>query len=286
MILRMGELKIPEEFQFSATSLQDFEDCRFRFWLRYIQQVAWPAVPSEPALEVERRMQLGSRFHQLLQAYFSGVPSDRLSQTVNEPELAGWWANFLNEIPPRLEQSIPERRFVEIQLSAPLKGHRLVAKIDFVCQFEDGSWTIFDWKTNRKRPSRSWLGKSLQTRLYSYLLVRLAPTLNQGQDIPADKVKMAYWFAAIPDQPEEFDYSSARFKLDEEFFSGLLTLITNLDEIGFEKTNRIETCSFCVYRSLCERGVEAGDESGVAEFDIEKPGLNFDFEQVAEVDYQ
>ena len=60
------EERLPPNFQFSQGSLQDFVDCRRRFQLRYIQGVAWPALQTEPAMENERSMQQGARFHHLV----------------------------------------------------------------------------------------------------------------------------------------------------------------------------------------------------------------------------
>jgi hypothetical protein len=46
---------LPLDFQFSQGSLQDYVDCRRRFQLRYLDQLAWPAVEAEPLLEHEQR---------------------------------------------------------------------------------------------------------------------------------------------------------------------------------------------------------------------------------------
>lgn len=278
-------MEIPDGLQFSSSSLQDFEDCRYRFWLRYLRQVAWPAVQSEPALEGERRMQLGGRFHQLAQAYFSGVPAAILSATIHDSELAMWWANFLDSIPDTIPPPLVGDRSAEILLSAALKGHRLLAKLDFICKFPDGSWWIYDWKTNLKRPSRSWLQRSLQTRLYPYLLVRASAAVNLGQEIPAGQVSMTYWFPAFPDQPETFEYSDPQFEMDEAYLSGLIADIERLDESGFVKTDRLETCRFCVYRSLCDRGTVAGEFGDASDAQQEEPEVSFDFDQIVEISF-
>ena len=47
---------LPPGFQFSQRSLQDYVDCRRRFELRYLQNLAWPAVEAEPHLEQEKRL--------------------------------------------------------------------------------------------------------------------------------------------------------------------------------------------------------------------------------------
>ena len=279
-------MKIPEGFQFSPSSLQDFEDCRYRFWLRYLQQVAWPAVQSEPAMESERRMQSGARFHHMAQAYFSGVPVENLSGITQDSQLDLWWANFLDLIPASLPPpTTPPDRFAEIQLSAALNGRRLLAKLDFVCRFPDGSWRIYDWKTNLKRPARSWLQKSLQTRLYPYLLVRASAAINQGQSISPGQVSMTYWFPAFQDQPETFTYSLPQYEMDEAYLSGLIAVIEGLDESGFVKTNRLETCRFCVYRSLCDRGTAAGEDADASDEPQEEPAVTFDYDQIVEISF-
>ena len=58
---------LPVPFTFSQSSLQDYRDCERRFYLRYIEQLAWPAVDSEPVLENERRKAAGEIFHRLVQ---------------------------------------------------------------------------------------------------------------------------------------------------------------------------------------------------------------------------
>jgi len=278
-------MKIPDGFQFSSSSLQDFEDCRYRFWLRYLRQVAWPAVQSEPALEGERRMQLGGRFHQLVQAYFSGVPAAQLSTTIQDDELDTWWANFLDHVPDSLPDPLVGDRSAEILLSAALKEHRLLAKLDFVCKFPNGSWRIYDWKTNLKRPPRSWLQKSLQTRLYPYLLVRASAAVNRGQEIPAGQVSMTYWFPAFPDQPETFEYSHSQYEMDEAFLSGLIAVVEGLDESGYVKTERLETCRFCEYRSLCDRGTAAGEFEEDSDEQQGGSELSLDYEQIVEISF-
>lgn len=279
-------MEIPEGFQYSSSSLQDFEDCRFRFWLRYLRQVDWPAVQSEPAMEAERRMQSGARFHQMAQAFFAGVPGDKLASLLQEPEQRQWWANFLEHLPASLPPASEHSDwFTEVQLSAPLKGRRLLAKMDFICRCPDGKWVIFDWKTNLKLPSRAWLQKSLQTRLYPYLLVRASAALNQHQPITADSVSMTYWFPAFPGQPETFEYSSARYELDQAYLSEVIAIIERLDESEFVKTGSLESCRFCVYRSFCDRGTVAGEATEISEESPEGASVWIDFDQIPEISF-
>jgi hypothetical protein len=68
------DMRLPADFRFSPSSLQDYVDCPRRFLLRHVQQVAWPALVAEPALENERRMRLGAAFHRLVRQHFLGIP--------------------------------------------------------------------------------------------------------------------------------------------------------------------------------------------------------------------
>ena len=71
----MADSSLPDRFTFSQSSLQDYTDCPRRFQLRYIEQLKWPAVESEPVLDNERRQQEGQLFHRLVQQHRIGLPA-------------------------------------------------------------------------------------------------------------------------------------------------------------------------------------------------------------------
>ena len=54
-------MSIDPDFTFSANSLQDYVDCPRRFELKYLLKRDWPAEESEPVLEWEHDLQLGTR---------------------------------------------------------------------------------------------------------------------------------------------------------------------------------------------------------------------------------
>ncbi len=80
----------------SQSSLQDYHDCPRRFELRYLQQLAYPAIETEPALENEQHQKEGEYFHRLAQQYLIGIPSEQVGKLANTPNLQRWWENFLN----------------------------------------------------------------------------------------------------------------------------------------------------------------------------------------------
>jgi len=308
-------MTLPTDFQFSQGILQDYVDCPRRFQLRYLLRLAWPAVEVEPALEHERHLQQGAAFHRLVHQHVLGLSTERLSSVVSDKDLSRWWHNYLNSAPADLAES----RYPEVALSAPVSGHRLVAKYDLVAvepvlspsaglginsaegpgQQTDFGYAqdrlsravILDWKTSRKRPRRKWLAERLQTRVYPYLLVRAGSHLgshpNEGRPFRPEQVEMVYWFANFPEDAEYFPYDAAQYDADGAHLASLIKEIKSLGDDDFLLTTQEWRCRYCSYRSLCRRGVRAGafdeaeDEPEWAD-DFEIP---LDFEQIAEIEY-
>ncbi len=288
----------PAGFLFSQSNLQDYVDCRRRFLLRYVFNVAWPGLESEPALESERFMRLGERFHRLAQQYFIGAPPEALESSIREDELLQWWGQFA-----RFASGLRQSMFIspELTVSAPLEDHRLLAKFDLVLMNEAGKFIIYDWKTARRRPRRERLIERMQTHVYPYLLARCGAGFHHGEAIPPESIELIYWFPAFPDQPERIAYSAARFQADHALLTNLVREIKqavgNLSEAqladppggevfdsAFPMTTQIERCAYCVYRSLCNRGERAGDFGAeAAESELEDFEVHIDFEQVAEI---
>jgi CRISPR/Cas system-associated exonuclease Cas4 (RecB family) len=175
--------------------------------------------------------------------------------------------------------------YPEVTLSAPLGRFRLVAKYDLIATGK-GHATIFDWKTYRRRPKNEWLHVRWQTRVYRALLVQAGAHLNGGQPFVPEQVEMVYWFADFPTEPARFIYQADQFKRDwdalkriaEEISAGLTSPTTD-----FPQTDEVSKCSYCPYRSYCNRGIRAGD-SADAELETEAEELfDINFEQIGEI---
>ncbi|PKO23239.1 MAG: PD-(D/E)XK nuclease family protein [Chloroflexi bacterium HGW-Chloroflexi-1] len=298
--MRRGEVWwVNPDFQFSQASLQDYVDCPRRFQLRHLLQLAWPAVEAEPAGEFEAHIAQGQAFHRLIHQHLLGLPAERLSRMVTASaadaegsgeagRLSAWWADYLRAGPVDL----PPARHPEITLSAAVSGHRLLAKYDLIAVEPGGRAAVVDWKTSRNRPKRAWLSARLQTRVYRYLLVRAGAHLNGGGPIDPEAVTMIYWFANHPDDPETFPYDATQYRADGEYLAALIAEIASLAD-DFPLTGDARRCRFCPYRSLCDRGIEAGalapeegadDAVGWAEPEAEAAlDTTFDFEQIAEI---
>jgi hypothetical protein len=278
--------QVPPAFQFSQASLQTFVDCPRRFWLRYVQRLAWPAAVAEPSLEYEQHIEQGAAFHRLAHQHALGIPAARLTRlAAADDDLARWWDNYLQHPPADL----PPQRYPEVTLTAPVSGRRLLAKYDLLAVEPGARAVIVDWKTSRRRPAREKLARRLQTRVYPYVLAAGAGAhLNGGEPFAPAQIAMVYWFAEHPRDPEIFAYSAAAFKDDGAYLGGLIDDIAAREAADFELTDEEWRCRYCPYRSLCERGAEAGpldaldDEEALDEDDL-TPG--FDFDQVQEIEF-
>ncbi|HUH96564.1 MAG TPA: PD-(D/E)XK nuclease family protein [Anaerolineales bacterium] len=267
---------LPPGFTFSQSSLQDYADCPRRFQLRYLEHLNWPAVDSEPVLENERRQAEGQLFHRLVQQVLLGVPSQVLSPMAHPPNLERWWNNFEKEF-AALQGLRPE-----FALSAPIGNHRLEAKYDAVA-IRDNRALIYDWKTYAKRPRDEWMAARWQTRIYRALLVQAGGHLNNGRPFKPEQLEMIYWYADFPSQPARFPYDAAQFKRDWSAIEKVVDEISAAQ--AFPLTEDEKMCRFCVYRSYCERGSQAG-QGEQAEGDSESdPAFDVNFEQISEIEF-
>ena len=271
-------MTLPDNFHFSQSNLQDYVECARRFELKHIDKLKWPAVEAEPIFEWEGHMRRGAAFHHLIHQHLLGIPESSLSATEMEDDLREWWQVYLQD---KWIQSLPETRFPETTLSIPIDGFRLVAKYDLVAVIPNEKITIIDWKTNKRKPSRTRLAERLQTIIYRYVMVKAGAFMNGGTPIQPDQVEMVYWFSADPSNPEFFMYSDEQYAEDEGYLKSLISEIANRSV--FDLTTDTDRCQFCTYRSLCNRGIRAGTEPDLLESEL--VDIEFDFEQIAEIEF-
>jgi len=279
-------MTIPNDFDFTQSNLQDYVDCAYRFYLRYLLHIKWPALLIDDAIEFESRGQTGARFHRMIQQYLSGVPEDRITDLAAadpNPEVAGWWDGFLLNIPPFLTGE----RFVETTLATSLNGYRLIAKYDLVLVSEEGDFTIFDWKTAQNRPKKNLLLKRIQTRLYPLILAQSGGELNKSQSIYPEKIKMHYWFTSQPDALVSINNDQDTLTRDQDYFTNLIDEIRGKEPGNYLRTSDLKKCRYCVYRSHCSRGVQAGDLDSFEDDEIspEHFELDIEFEEIPEIQF-
>jgi len=266
--------------QFSQGSLQDYADCPRRYQLRYRLMQPWPMLLPPSPQEAELHLQRGSAFHHLLHQYYAGVAASCLATAAaGDPTLLRWWETYLLRPPPELPATYLRPEAV---LSAPLAGHRLVARLDLLAIEPGAGAAVIDWKTSSMRPTRSALAQRLQTRVYRYLLLR--SLLETGHaPLEAGQVEMVYWFCEFDGAVERFPYSSEQFSADEAYLTELVREISGRREAIWPVTLCEDRCSYCRYQSLCDRRVGSAVEIDDVDSGVTEP--EFDIEQIAEVPF-
>lgn len=267
---------LPPVFQFSQNTLQDYVDCARRFQLRHLLGRQWPAVESEPIEEREHFVEQGSQFHLLVQRHLLGIPEEQLRP--EDPLLRRWWEAYLHQPPSDLPG---ELRLPEAQLSAPVGSERLLARFDLLAMDPGRRAVIVDWKTARHRPDRRLLAARLQTRVYPFVLVEAGVGLFGGPLQP-EQVTLVYWFAEAPREPEVFPYSHELHEENRGYLTGLIGEVLGRRREIWPLTEDTKMCQFCVYRSLCDRGVKAGDYHDV-DTEVDSFDLDIDLDSVEEV---
>jgi CRISPR/Cas system-associated exonuclease Cas4 (RecB family) len=283
-------MTLPEGFLFSQSNLQDYADCQRRFQLRYLLHQAWPAVEAEPYLENERRIDQGARFHKIVRQFLIGLPEDQIKRSITHDEIMNsWWNNFIKayrEGNLDLLKDKANQHLEEMTLSVPVGEFRLIAKYDLLIFQPDGRVVIFDWKTSQNHPKRRWLAERMQTHVYPFVLVGAAQSLLEVE-IDPKYIEMVYWFANQPDQLERFAYDDNSYREDGRLLSNLISTIAQKTEPVFPLTPDIKRCLYCTYRSLCNRGVTAGDLQhleGEPELDLDEE-ITIDFDQIGEIEF-
>jgi hypothetical protein len=276
-------MKLPDNFIFSQSSLQDYVNCPYQFYLRHIMNLAWPAPQTDDTLRLEVQMLSGARFHRLIQQYFLGIPTDRLDAAAMadpNPQMLEWWQNFLTFIRRQSMGKISP----ELTLITKLKQRRLMAKFDLVI-LHGSTATIFDWKTNARPLILKSMLKRMQTRVYLYLLAQEYGILDPSLKLKLEDTRMIYWQANFPENSLEITYSDAACQADHLYLTHLIDEILAASDESFHKTDDLNQCKYCNYRSLCDRGVQAGSFNSMEmdgdEFNLDT--FNLDLDQINEI---
>ncbi|MDO9087863.1 MAG: PD-(D/E)XK nuclease family protein [Anaerolineaceae bacterium] len=261
--------------EYSQNKLHDYLECPRRYELKYLIQRVWPAVLSEPVLEMEQQIKNGKKFHLLAQQYFSGINQDDIVKQIDDEKMNIWWDNFIQFADQFL--SLPHQP--EVLISSIINSYRFKGVFDLLVYSPGEKFIIVDWKTNQHKPDKKLLEQHIQTRLYPLILAQAGEQWNNNQKILPGQIEMIYWFANYPDGPETFTYSQHNFQMDLDFVQNLVQKIENTKINEFELTKNEKTCLFCNYRSLCSRGTKPGNQSESNFLDIE-----YFYEEIDEID--
>ncbi|MFZ1753294.1 MAG: PD-(D/E)XK nuclease family protein [Caldilineaceae bacterium] len=273
-------LTLPATFAFSQSSLQAYANCPRRFWLAYVEQLPWPSQETKPFDAYEEQMRLGSRFHQAVRRAETGFDPELLAATLDYP-LDEWFAAYTRHRPDDLPtQFVASEQVLSIPFGNENGRYRLAARYDLIAaeranepENEQARAVIIDWKTTSRPTRRARLQEQLQTVVYPFVLVEASESLPWGPIDPA-QVEMRYWFTAAPDEPVIFPYSADLHAANRTRLQGLLAeMLAGSVQADFPKVpdteqSRQHLCAYCVYRSRCDRGIDAGDLADVDDADF------------------
>jgi len=271
-------------FVFSSQNLQDFQDCERRFELKYLLKQEWPAPQSEPAFEVERRIRIGREFHFMIHQYLCGIPLDDLLRMDIEPEIHQWLKLF--------KTFIENYSFVEYQsefsIIMPFHNYFLTAVYDLIGLTDQSKLLIMDWKTSPHPPKKESFTRTVQNILYPFMAYENRRQIFKvTNDIGYGDMEMIYWNAIHPQQVVIFPYSAQQHKKNNEFLADLTETISQKSISSFSKTDDKNKCAYCQYRSLCQRGIQAGmvDQNQENPFEIDEIVSEMRFDDSAEIPY-
>ncbi len=239
---------------FTQTALRAYRECPYRFRLRYLEGVPWPAAPTDPA--AERALDLGRRFHELARQHYLGLEVDEQARSAGPP-LADWW-QALRTRPPDLA-GYPER-YPEVALSVPLGRFRLSARYDLLAIGEKGA-RIVDWKIG-VLPLSPVLAQDLQTQVYLYVLAEGNTVYRRGRLLAPESLSLVYW---NPRETLLVGYDARTHAQTRAFLEGLVDEIAQCDPAAMRPVEDPSTCSRCGYAALC--GLPSG---GILEWEEEE----------------
>lgn len=252
---------IEPTFVFTQSNLQTYRYCRQRFWLRYVRQLIWPAqLSSNQQFALDK--EAGSRFHRLVHQHFLGFETSTLRKMAeHDPDsrMILWLDRFLSSPFANLSGML----FPETTFKTRMGENALAAKVDLLQIFSGNQILIYDWKTSSKLPSAKQLKDKLQSKVYPLVI---SERFKNSSSIPL--IKMIYWEANFPDQPVEIVFQEDDYRLFENEIVEMVLEISNLTEAEFVKTDNLNLCNACEYRSYCGRGDTAAAEDYGAAFDI------------------
>ena len=129
----------------------------------------------------------------------------------------------------------------------------------------------------------------MQTRVYPFLLAQAGSALSDGAPVSPEQIEMVYWFADPGMPSERIPYSKQRYEEDRSFLAGLIQEIETLTQDDYFLTSNLNHCKYCVYRSLCNRGIKAANYTEGDDIEVEEQKeanlLDFSLDQISEIGF-
>ncbi len=232
------------DLYFSQSALNTFKTCPLKFKMKYIDELIQSDFRSNDSIK-EYKQELGRLFHLSAERYFSGIPTG-IDGIGHENPIVQWTKTLIKAIP--IEDNKVYYPEYEIRFNGNMK---LQAKYDLILKKEKNRYCIYDWKTEEKQMKMEKFKNSLQTILYSFLLVETGEGIF-GEKISPDNVEMIYWQPSNPYKPLVIKYSQEQYLKDKWLLESLVENIMDYDFKNAEKINiHAKTCNYCDLQEIC-----------------------------------
>jgi hypothetical protein len=226
--------------------------CQRKFQHRFLDELSLPT-----AADVQLKLELGTKFHLLMQQKELGLDVDAVA--ASDANLEKWLLAFETNPPSLIEgdRLSEHRRTCELHVGD--RDYVLNAIYDLLIIRDASSdrseiplAQIVDWKTHQRPLALAQLQSSWQTRLYTYILAR---TTN----FTPEQIAMTYWFANTA-TAITINYDRDRDRETDRDLHMLLEQISQAQAMGsFEQlplgSEECERCDF-VYRCMRAGGDE------------------------------
>jgi hypothetical protein len=196
-------------WQISQNHLNLFSTCPRKFQYTYLEKLSSPCVT-----QAQNHLNLGNRFHRLIQQRELSLPVDRL--LASDQQLAQSF-QALAEIAPEVVYP-QEKTWREAEHRRTLlKEYFLLIGIYDLLILSAEKAQIIDWKTYAQPKDKTTLANNWQTRLYRYLLAETSTYLPE-------QIEFTYWFIKVPEKPRSisFSYSQVEHEATAEELDQLL----------------------------------------------------------------
>ena len=241
------------KFEWSATSLKVFLDCKRKFYLQYILKINEHTISLKP-----KAFELGSIVHSILEKYYKNTSYDLNYEMIenlfmeyrsSNPFLAldlEIWKKKLYDFYVYDKQRLESRKIVELEKNFNITFDDIKIKgvIDRVDSFED-RYEVIDYKTS------------------SSLKVDTLKNYEKSNDFQLEFYYLAMSEVYKTDKVDAYYYDLANTKLIEEIAldKKLEVLTIKFDEIkelsktdiSFAKCEEKVTCVYCPYKLICDR---------------------------------
>lgn len=241
------------KFEWSATSLKVFLDCKRKFYLQYILKINEHTISLKP-----KAFELGSIVHSILEKYYQNTSYDLNYEIIenlfmeyrsSNPFLAldlEIWKKKLYDFYIYDKQRLENRKIIELEKNFNITFDDIKIKgvIDRVDFFED-RYEVIDYKTS------------------SSLKVDTLKNYEKSNDFQLEFYYLAMSEIYKTDKVDAYYYDLANTKLIEEIaLDKKLEVLTNKFEtikelskadINFAKCEEKVTCVYCPYKTICNR---------------------------------